>query len=113
MTKINLPATYKSKKPSTTLAMRQQEPDYARLVTVAPSSSCGASPSIHILRLPEVMKRVGICRASIYQHMAAGVFPKSISLGARAVGWLEHEIDAWLVAKIQARGKDPKLLTSH
>ncbi len=68
---------------------------------------------IRILRLPDVIDRVGICRASIYQHMAAGLFPKTISLGARSVGWLEHEIDAWLTAKIHTRGKDVKLLTSH
>ena len=68
---------------------------------------------IRILRLPDVMDRVGICRASIYQHMAAGLFPKTIPLGARSVGWLEHEIDAWLAAQIQARGKDARFLTSH
>jgi len=111
MTEPNLPTLNRQK--TTTPTLRQQEPDYARLVAVAASSSCGASPTIHILRLPEVMKRVGICRASIYQHMAAGVFPKTISLGARSVGWLEHEIDAWLAAKIQARTKDARLLTPH
>jgi prophage regulatory protein len=117
MTDAILPATRKHKEPSTALALRQQEPDYARLVAVAPSSSCiypiNTNAPIHILRLPEVMKRVGICRASIYQHIAAGSFPKQISLGARSVGWLEHEIDAWLAAKIQVRGKGTKLLTDH
>ena len=81
--------------------------------TVPNFPSASSEAHIRILRLPEVMKRVGICRALIYQHMAAGVFPKSISLGARAVGWLEHEIDAWLTAKIQARGKNVHFLTDH
>jgi len=89
------------KEKSTQLALRQQGPDYARFLTVAPSGPCEAKQPIRILRLPEVMDRVGLCRASIYLHMARGKFPKQISLGPRAVGWLEHEIDAWLAARIK------------
>ena len=59
------------------------------------------SPSMRILRLPDVISRVGLCRASIYLRVAQGDFPKQISLGVRAVGWLEHEIEAWLTKKMQ------------
>jgi len=79
---------------------------YARLVAVAPSApdrkQAIGEPS-RILRLPEVINRVGLRRASIYQHMSAGSFPKSISLGLRAVGWVESEIDAWVQMRIQGR----------
>jgi len=51
---------------------------------------------IKILRLPEVISRVGLKRSSIYQRINAGDFPKPMPLGPRAVGWFEHEIDAWL-----------------
>jgi prophage regulatory protein len=85
------------------LALRQQGAGYAGLVMVAPPAPCQTQTPIRILRLPEVMARVGICRASIYAQMAEGAFPKSVSLGARAVGWLEHEINAWLATKIRAR----------
>jgi len=85
---------------STQLALRQQGPDYARPLAVAPSGPCETKQPIRILRLPDVMDRVGICRASIYLHMARGIFPKQISLGPRAVGWLEHEVEAWLVERI-------------
>jgi prophage regulatory protein len=89
------------------LALRQQDADCAGLVAVTPPASCDKSSiinsDIRILRLPEVILRVGLKRASIYLHMAAGIFPKSISLGPRAVGWLEHEIDAWLAKKILER----------
>jgi len=85
----------------------QQGAGYARSVGVAPPAPCDLPAvtitSTRILRLPEVMARIGICRASIYQHMAAGSFPKQIALGPRAVGWLEHEIDAWLAARMQTR----------
>ncbi|KAE8177246.1 hypothetical protein CIT27_08055 [Photobacterium carnosum] len=37
--------------------------------------------------LKEVMHVTGLGRSSIYNHMAEGCFPKTISLGGRAVAW--------------------------
>lgn len=54
-----------------------------------------------ILRLPNVMKRTGDSRSSIYLKIKEGSFPKPISLGTRSVGWLESEIDAYIAALIQ------------
>lgn len=54
-----------------------------------------------ILRLPEVIKRTGYCRSSIYLKTSDGSFPKAIVLGDRAVGWLENEIDQWIEECIQ------------
>ena len=84
-------------------ALWQQEAGCARPLMVAPLASCATNKSIHILRLPEVIARVGLCRASIYAQIQNGNFPKQISLSARAVGWLEHEVDAWLAARVEAR----------
>ena len=53
-----------------------------------------------ILRLPAVKDRTGLSRSSIYEKIAAGDFPKPISLGARAVGWLESDIDAWIDGRV-------------
>jgi len=91
--------------PAPAVALRQLDAGYARLVTVAPPASSVQNQPINILRLPEVIKRIGLCRASIYLHMAQGTFPRQISLGARAVGWFEHEIDAFLAAQAAARPK--------
>ncbi|MDF2143142.1 AlpA family transcriptional regulator [Paenirhodobacter sp. CAU 1674] len=49
-----------------------------------------------ILRRPEVQSRTGLGRSTIYAMMTAGTFPKPIKLGAKAVGWPESEIAAWL-----------------
>ncbi|HEU5048401.1 MAG TPA: AlpA family transcriptional regulator [Rickettsiales bacterium] len=54
-----------------------------------------------ILRLPEVIKRTGWKRSSIYAHEKAGQFPKRVKLGLRSVGWLESEIDAWIENRIK------------
>lgn len=55
----------------------------------------------NILRLPEVIKRTGIPRSSIYSAIKEGLFPAPISLGARRIGFLENEIDAWLEDRIK------------
>ncbi|MCK2097568.1 helix-turn-helix transcriptional regulator [Thauera aromatica] len=63
-----------------------------------------------ILRRNQVEARTGLSRSSIYAKMRPNpkrpgdfdpTFPKPIAVGARAVGWIEHEIDAWLSAQIE------------
>ena len=49
-----------------------------------------------LLRLPEVMARVGLKRSSIYQRMSEGRFPKSRSLGPKCAVWVEAEIEKWV-----------------
>jgi prophage regulatory protein len=63
---------------------------------IAATSATPKDTSIdRILRLPEVTRVTGLCRSTIYQHMQEGRFPKSLSLGARSVGWKESQITAW------------------
>lgn len=54
----------------------------------------------NILRLPEVKARTGLSRSTIYFRIAEGSFPKSVSLGARAVGWIDEEIQQWIDDRI-------------
>lgn len=54
-----------------------------------------------ILRLPTVLDRTGLSRSTVYQRVAEGNFPKSVSLGARAVGWIEAEVDDWIAHQIE------------
>jgi len=54
-----------------------------------------------ILRLPAVLARTGISRSTIYLRISEGRFPKPISLGGRAVGWVEAEVNDWLNRKIE------------
>ena len=48
------------------------------------------------LRLPQVVARVGLKSTRIYQLIGDGDFPAPAKLGERAVGWLEHEVEAWI-----------------
>ena len=61
--------------------------------------------SQNLKRLPDVLSRIGYSRSTIYQLIAEGKFPKPISLGGRAVAWLESDIDSWIAARVEsARG---------
>ncbi len=55
-----------------------------------------------ILRLPAVKARTGLSRSTIYLRISNEEFPHPISLGGRAVGWLESDINDWLDEKIKA-----------
>ena len=55
-----------------------------------------------ILRLPAVKATTGLSRSTIYLRISEGRFPKPISLGDRAVGWIEAEISEWINRQIEA-----------
>lgn len=58
------------------------------------------------LRLPEVISRTGLGRASIYNRIAEKRFPTPVPLGGHAVGWIESEISQWCEDRIrEARGE--------
>ena len=73
--------------------------------------------ALTILRRKQVEARTGLSRSSIYARLRYNpkrpgdhdpTFPKPISVGAKAVGWIEAEIEAWLTAQIQkSRKADP------
>lgn len=48
------------------------------------------------LRLPEVMRRTGLPRSSLYALIKQGAFPQQIQLPGRSVAWLESDITDWL-----------------
>ena len=62
--------------------------------------------ALSILRRRQVEKRIGLTRSPLYARIKSGTFPKPVQLGnGRAVGWLEHEVDAWLTEQIQKSRK--------
>jgi len=57
-------------------------------------------PPRHIMRLPAVKSTSGYGRASIYQFMKDGTFPKCRRIGPRAVGWDSDEVFDWVDARL-------------
>jgi prophage regulatory protein len=62
-------------------------------------------PMLVILRIPEVCKRTGLSRSTVYDKQNPkserydSTFPKKIRLSEKTVGWSEQEISEWLVAR--------------
>lgn len=58
-----------------------------------------------ILRLPEVLARLGMGRSWLFAEVAAGRFPKPVKIG-RASGWDSLAIDTYIDALIANAGNE-------
>lgn len=59
-----------------------------------------------ILRRKQVQAESGYSCSTIYLRISQGLWPRPISLGARAVGWPAGEIAAMNAARIAGRSND-------
>lgn len=63
------------------------------------------SKDLKILRLPAVTDISGLSRSTIYEKLNPKsrrydpTFPTPIKIGVSAVGWLQHELNEWLISK--------------
>lgn len=55
-----------------------------------------------ILRLKQVQEIIPLSRSEIYRRIQEERFPKQIKLGARASGWRESDITAFLASLQEA-----------
>ncbi|HCJ7727242.1 helix-turn-helix transcriptional regulator [Citrobacter freundii] len=61
--------------------------------------------TVKILRMRAVAAKLGIARSTIYDWLNAKsprhdpVFPKPYPLGKQSVGWLESELDEWVLQR--------------
>lgn len=53
-----------------------------------------------IIRLPDVTKKTGLPRSSIYLALREGTFPRPIKISERSIGFVESEIDEWVDKRI-------------
>lgn len=58
-----------------------------------------------IIRRKVVEDKTGLSRSSIYLFISKGKFPAPISLGEKAVGWVESEVDSWVNQRIEQSRK--------
>lgn len=66
-----------------------------------------------LLRLPQVLDRIGLRETRLYQLIGDGSFPAPVKLGARLIAFVEAEVDAWIEAqalkpRADIRTKSPK-----
>ncbi len=58
---------------------------------------------IRLIRLNEVLAMTGLSRSGVYRSIEKQQFPKQVSLGDRAVAWVESEVQAWVVDRVASR----------
>ena len=59
-----------------------------------------------IIRKPKAIERLGLSKSTLHARINAGLLPPPVSLGARAVGFIEHEIQAVLGAIIAGKSSE-------
>lgn len=58
---------------------------------------------MRFIKLKEVMNITGLARATVYKYIANDHFPKSVSIGERAVAWIESEVHEWMLDRVAER----------
>jgi prophage regulatory protein len=61
---------------------------------------------IIIRRLPAVLEKTGRSRSSHYLDIQQGLFTRAVSIGPRAVGWPDHEVEAINAARIAGNSNE-------
>lgn len=56
--------------------------------------------NIRLIRMPEVLSKTGFKKSWIYLLISNNSFPKPIKMGARAIAFVEAEIDEWVEDRI-------------
>jgi len=59
-----------------------------------------------LLRLPEVLKRTGFRRTTVYDYVQRGLLTKPVKIGERATAWPDNEISAINAARIAGKSKE-------
>jgi prophage regulatory protein len=57
---------------------------------------------LRILRIAEVLHQTGLGKTKLYALQADGSFPKGIKITSYAVGWIEDEVQAWIIGRVAA-----------
>jgi len=60
-----------------------------------------------LLRLPEVTRRTGLAKSTLYELIKQSGFPAPIRIGVRCSMWVEKEVDDWISEKI-SEARNPK-----
>ncbi|WP_156256115.1 helix-turn-helix transcriptional regulator [Sandarakinorhabdus oryzae] len=70
-------------------------------MTHMPQIDPSGRTGLRIVRHAEVSERLQVSSAKLFDMIARGQFPKPFVIvpGGRAVGWLESDVDAWIIGR--------------
>lgn len=55
------------------------------------------------LKMPDVEKRTGLTRFTIYRMIKRNEFPRQVQISPMRVVWIAEEIDEWFQKRLDAR----------
>ena len=56
-----------------------------------------------MIKISEVMEKLGVSRAQVYKMIKTKGFPKPVSLGHASARWIESEVNAWINERKELR----------
>ncbi|MCZ0752238.1 helix-turn-helix transcriptional regulator [Aeromonas enteropelogenes] len=62
---------------------------------------------VRVLRLKDMLFKLNIARSTLYDWMSERsprydpTFPKRVKIGLNSVGWLESEVDDWILSRLE------------
>lgn len=60
---------------------------------------------LRLLRMKQMVERTNLSRATLYALAQTDpTFPRKIKLTERTVGYVEQEVEQWILSRAQARG---------
>ncbi|MFA0713961.1 helix-turn-helix transcriptional regulator [Vibrio splendidus] len=61
-----------------------------------------------LVSIDEILKAIGVSRATIYRWRDAGTFPNSIDVSEGRVAWYENEVKEWIYSRPRTQGLNRK-----
>lgn len=59
--------------------------------------------ALRIISEPVVCDKTGSSRTTIWRLLRAGDFPEPVQISPNRKGWIEHEVDAWIMKRMALR----------
>ncbi len=86
------------------IAVAVPEVDGGGLLAVLPA---------RVVRVDEVISRTGLSRTTLWRLERRGAFPARRQLSPGTVGWIEAEVEAWILGRVtRAAGWNDRTQTS-
>ena len=56
--------------------------------------------TLKILKINDVIDKTTLSKSTIQRKMKTNTFPKPIKLSTRAMGWIEDDINGWIIDRV-------------
>lgn len=86
-------------------ATARQHDAHDNVITISTTNTPTPPCSLRVLRAKDVTQKIGISRSTLYDWMNPKSprydesFPRHFKIGRHCIGWLEHQIEAWLILR--------------